>query len=212
VVSGAAATRVAAAAAAGVRVLVTYFSGTVDERDHVHLGGYPGAFRDLLGVRVEEFAPLLPGRTVALAGELGDGMSGRVWTERGRASAGTDVLAAFADGPAAGSPAVTRRAVGDAGGQAWYVATRLDPAGADRLVAALLAGTRAAPVVPGLPPGVEAVRRRAADGTSYLFVLDHPGAGLTLDVRGVDLVTGAASGPGGTLTVAPGAVAVVREG
>ena len=26
--------------------------------DHVRLGGYPGAFRDLLGVRSEEFAPL----------------------------------------------------------------------------------------------------------------------------------------------------------
>jgi beta-galactosidase len=211
VVSEAAAGRVAAAAAAGVRVLVTYFSGIVDERDHVHLGGYPGALRDLLGVRVEEFAPLLPGRDANLAGELGDGLAGRLWTERGRAADGTHVLASFADGPAAGSPAVTRRAVGGTGGEAWYVATRLDAAGADRVVAALLAGTAAAPALAGLPPGVEAVRRRAADGTSYLFVLDHPGTGLTLDVRGVDLVTGAASGPDGTLAVAPGAVAVVRE-
>ena len=40
--------------------LVTYFSGIVDEHDHIRLGGYPGAFRDLLGVRVEEFFPLLP--------------------------------------------------------------------------------------------------------------------------------------------------------
>ncbi|MGF1646283.1 MAG: beta-galactosidase [Kineosporiaceae bacterium] len=212
VVSEAAAGRVAAAVAAGVRVLVTYFSGIVDERDHVHLGGYPGAFRDLLGVRVEEFAPLLPGGSAALAGELGDGLAGRIWTERGRATAGTQVLAWFADGPAAGSPAVTRRAVGEAGGQAWYVATRLDAAGADRVTAALLAGTAAAPVLAGLPPGVEAVRRRAADGTSYLFVLDHPGEGVTLDVRGVDLVTGAACGADSPLTVAPGAVAVVREG
>ena len=44
---------------AGGHVLVTYFSGIVDEHDHVWLGGYPGALRDLLGVRVEEFAPLL---------------------------------------------------------------------------------------------------------------------------------------------------------
>src|SRR5690606_41279736 len=45
----------------GGHLLVTYFSGIVDENDHVRLGGYPGAFRDLLGVRTEEFAPLLPG-------------------------------------------------------------------------------------------------------------------------------------------------------
>ena len=38
--------------ARGGHVLVTYFSGIVDEHDHVRLGGYPGAFRALLGVRV----------------------------------------------------------------------------------------------------------------------------------------------------------------
>ena len=53
---------VAAAAEAGAQVLVTFFSGISDENDHVRLGGYPGAFRDLLGVRVEEFFPLVPGR------------------------------------------------------------------------------------------------------------------------------------------------------
>ena len=49
------------------------------EDDHVRLGGYPGAFRDLLGVRVEEFFPLMPGETVALA----DGRRGSA-LERGR--------------------------------------------------------------------------------------------------------------------------------
>ena len=52
---------------AGGTALVTYFSGIVDENDHVRLGGYPGAFRDLLGVWVEEFFPLAPGQTVHLA-------------------------------------------------------------------------------------------------------------------------------------------------
>ena len=46
---------VAAAAERGATVLVTWFSGIVDEHDRVRLGGYPGAFRDLVGVRVEEF-------------------------------------------------------------------------------------------------------------------------------------------------------------
>ena len=48
--------------ARGGHVLVTYFSGIVDEQDHVRLGGYPGAFRALLGVRSEEFAPLRSSR------------------------------------------------------------------------------------------------------------------------------------------------------
>ena len=61
----------------GGHLVVTYFSGIVDEHDHIRPGGYPGAFRDLLGVRVEEFAPLLAGERVA----LDDGGSADVWTE-----------------------------------------------------------------------------------------------------------------------------------
>ncbi|HEU4534508.1 MAG TPA: beta-galactosidase trimerization domain-containing protein, partial [Polyangiaceae bacterium] len=66
--------RVAAAVAAGASLLVTFFSGIVDEHDHVRLGGYPGAFRELLGVRVEEFAPLAAGARVRL--DLVDGVDG----------------------------------------------------------------------------------------------------------------------------------------
>ena len=32
--------------------MVSFFSGIVDSRDHVRLGGYPGAFRDVLGIVV----------------------------------------------------------------------------------------------------------------------------------------------------------------
>ena len=34
----------------GGHLITTYFSGVVDEHDHVWLGGYPGALRDLLGM------------------------------------------------------------------------------------------------------------------------------------------------------------------
>ena len=80
---------IAAAAEAGAHVLVTYFSGIVDEHDHVRLGGYPGAFRDLLGVRVEEFFPLAAGDVVALS----DGSRATTWTERLTVAADTSVLA-----------------------------------------------------------------------------------------------------------------------
>ncbi len=64
--------------AGGGHLVTTYFSGIVDENDHVWLGGYPGALRDLLGIRIEEFAPLLDGETV----ELDNGGTGTVWTDR----------------------------------------------------------------------------------------------------------------------------------
>ncbi|OQR61626.1 hypothetical protein B6E66_23590 [Streptomyces maremycinicus] len=43
--------RIAAAARSGTSVLVTCFSGIVDAHDHVRLGGCPGAFRELPGIR-----------------------------------------------------------------------------------------------------------------------------------------------------------------
>lgn len=214
-VTDAGAARVAEAAEAGAQVLLTYFSGIVDREDHIRLGGYPGAFRDLLGVRVEEFAPLLAGRTTTLRTPAGspvpalDRVSGTIWSEWLQALPGTDVVATFDDGPAAGDPAVTRRAVGS--GAAWYCATRLDEHGTDAVVAALAEAAGVPPVVPGLPAGVDAVRRRGADGTGWVFLMDHTGQGAQVDLVGTDLVTGEDVGAGRPLVLAPGGVAVVRE-
>src|SRR5579863_236703 len=41
----------------GGTLLVTFFSGIVDQHDHIVLGGYPGELRELLGIYVEEFDP-----------------------------------------------------------------------------------------------------------------------------------------------------------
>ena len=76
-VTDAAVERLREAVEGGATALVTYFSGIVDEHDHVRLGGYPGAFRDLLGIRVEEFLPLRETETVTLS----NGWSADVWTE-----------------------------------------------------------------------------------------------------------------------------------
>ena len=52
----------------GGTALITFFSGIVDPADRVRLGGYPAPWCDLLGLRVEELAPLPDGRTVRLEG------------------------------------------------------------------------------------------------------------------------------------------------
>ena len=38
--------------------LTNFFSGIVNEYDQVYLGGYPGLFRDTLGIIIEEFYPM----------------------------------------------------------------------------------------------------------------------------------------------------------
>ena len=60
--------QLAAVTRRGGTVVIGPFSGIVDLDDHIRLGGYPGAFADLLGVRVEEFSPLLEGDSVPLTG------------------------------------------------------------------------------------------------------------------------------------------------
>ncbi|MFY1701204.1 beta-galactosidase [Micromonospora sp. WMMA1923] len=184
----------------GGTTLVTYFSGIVDEHDHVRPGGYPGAFRDLLGVRTEEFFPLAVGERV----NLDDGGTADVWTELLH-PLGAEVLAGYADGPLPGVPAITRHQLGD--GAAWYVGTRLDRAATTRLLTRLLTDAGVRPAADA-PPGVEVVRRRR-DEQSWLFVVNHTDEAATLAGTGTELLTGHPCT--GELTVAPGEVAVLRE-
>jgi beta-galactosidase len=192
---------VAAAADAGAQVVITYFSGIADLEDHVRLGGYPGAFRELLGVRVEEFFPLRAGEVRALS----TGGTASVWSEDADPR-DAEVLVTYADGPLAGRPAVTRRSIG--AGAAWYLGTLPDDATLGALLGDVAAAAGVEPVAQ-VPPGVEVVRRRAGDGRSWLFVLNPTDAPCEVATSGHDLVADATVGP--TLLVAPGRAAVVRE-
>ncbi|WP_089774067.1 beta-galactosidase [Ruania alba] len=200
------AANVAAAAERGATVLITYFSGIVDENDHARLGGYPGAFRELLGVRTDEFFPLLADERVT----LDDGTTADVWTERVEVTT-AEVVRSFTDGPLPDGPAVTRNAVGE--GAAWYVATRQDEAGTAAVIEQVLAESGVAPAA-ATTPGVEVVRRaeHGEDGgnRSFLFVLNHTDAAATVPATGTDLVSGAEVGE--SVVVPAHGVAVVAEG
>ncbi len=173
------AARVDAAVRAGATVLVTYFSGITDEHDHIRLGGYPGAFRDLLGIRVEELVPLRQGDRVA----LDDGSRADVWTERLHLN-GAEAVATYVDGPLPGVPAVTRHEHGH--GVGWYVATRLDRSSLGELVARVVDEAGVRPVAP-TRPGVELTER--TDGERrWVFAVNHTEEPATIDVRGHDLL------------------------
>ena len=170
----------------GGSLVVGPFSGIVDEHDHVRLGGYPGALREVLGVRVEEFFPLAEGASYPLA----EGGSGRVWSELLHLE-GAEAVRTWADGPLPGTPAVTRHARGD--GTAWYVATTLDDAGLGAVLEQVLTQAGVEPVAQ-VPDGVEVVRRG-----DRLFVLNHTGnpvtvAGTTVDGGGAAVVDAVVQG------------------
>ena len=124
VVPASLASRLTAFVQGGGDLVTTYFSGVVDENDHVWLGGYPGPLRDLLGIRIEEFAPLLDGEQVT----LDNGTTGTLWTDRIDVSTeDVEVLARYTTGDQAGRPAVTWNPTAE--GAAGYVSTRLGPQG-----------------------------------------------------------------------------------
>ncbi|GAA2032230.1 beta-galactosidase [Terrabacter terrae] len=199
-VTDAVADAVAAFAEAGGTVLVTYFSGIVDEFDHVRLGGYPGAFRDLLGVRVEEFSPLREGESVTLS----DGSTAARWSED-LAVVDAEPVLDYASGSYAGQPALTRRALEH--GAAWYVSTALPDATRDAVVDRLVADTDVAPVAVA-NRGLELVRRTGPRGR-FLFAVNHTGGPLTVRTSGRSLLAGTDVGP--VVEVAAGDVVVVHE-
>ncbi|WP_282692607.1 beta-galactosidase [Streptomyces sp. CC208A] len=189
----------------GGTLVVSYFSGIVDEHDAVHPGAHPGALRDVLGLTVDEWSPLLDHQRVGITGPGGAALTGDVWTESVRPR-GAETVWTYADGPAAGGPAVTRNRLGR--GTAWYVSTRLDAASLDAIVGAA-AEDAGVPGRTGLARDVEVVRRAGAHG-HYVFALNHTAAEseVPLDGPGTELLEGARVT--GRLTVPAGAVRVVR--
>jgi beta-galactosidase len=188
--------------AAGGHLLVSYFSGIVDEHDTVHSGPYPGALRDVLGLWIDEFHPLGEGERVSLGGD--EPIAVDVWSEAVVPS-GCEVVLPFASGPDAGRPALTRHRLGS--GVAWYLATRPDADGLARILDLVGAGA-GLPAVPVAPAGVEVVRR-TGDDASWLFLLNHGSSPATVAAGGLDLLTGRSYD--GTVPLPPGAVAVLRE-
>jgi beta-galactosidase len=113
------------------------------------------------------------------------------------------VLAGFTGGRQDGLPALTARRHG--GGSAYYLATVPDDDGARQVLQHLFGAARVEPVLPGLPPTVEAIRRGR-----LLTVINHGDEAVDVEVRGVDAidghaVTGVALQPFGYALVLTGA-------
>jgi beta-galactosidase len=147
---------------------MSFFSGIVDGRDHIRLGGYPAPFRELLGLRIEDFVPMATGETNRLDTTDGESYECDMWADLIHLE-GAESQASYTEDFYADTPAVTRNVFGE--GAAYYLGTRPE----ERYTKSLLqrvceeAGVRPTAEV---PPGVDAVRRRTKDA-SFLFLLNH---------------------------------------
>lgn len=172
----------------GGTLLATYFSGIVDENEHVVLGGYPGHLRKTLGIRVEEWVPL-GDRTnrVRFAGSGGEAVASH-WTEVVHLE-GARPLATYMSDFYAGGPAVTMNLPGQ--GAAYYLSTKLDEAGLTEVLDAVAAQAKVEPVLE-TPQFVEATLREG-EGGRFLFLLNHGAEAATISLgarRGRSVTTG----------------------
>jgi beta-galactosidase len=177
----------------------SYFSGIVGVDDTVPLGAAPGAFRELLGLQIEEFRPLASGQEV----HLSNGGTGTVWTDEISVRT-AEVIATYVDGPSAGEPAVTRNGFGN--GTAWYLSTEFS---SDQLSQALAGAFGDAGIVldPLHDEQVETVVR--TDGIhTFTSYINHGAVRLQIAEGGFDLVTKSESDP---VILEPGAVRVIRR-
>ena len=190
----------------GGHFVTTYQSGIVDLNDHVLLGGYPGAFRDILGIRVEEWAPLLEHESI----KLNDGSIGTMWSEEVDVVGGeVDILRTYTEGDLKGRAAVTRRSTSK--GSASYVSTRLGVEGLQGLLLELLLKADvASPLPESLRNKVEQVIRVAQDGkTEWDFFINRRATEVELKSVHGELVV--ASGNPGIGKLAPSGVSVFRR-
>ncbi|MDR6972760.1 beta-galactosidase [Leifsonia shinshuensis] len=183
---------------AGGTAVISFFSGIVDEDDRVRLGGYPGAFTELLGIRTDEFFPLADGAER----RLDNGATATIWTERIATTTATAV-STYQDGPLEGEPALTVNSFGS--GRAWYLGTDLDHEHLRDLLHEAAIGAGAS-----LPQdhvaGIETVLRRGPEA-DYHFFINHTRLPHTRIISGHELIT---DQPVTSLEVPAGAVRVVR--
>lgn len=160
----------------GGQVVVTYWSGIVNESDLCYQGGFPGPLRAVLGIWSEEIDCLADGEYNRVQG-LADNDIGLKGPYQARHLCelihleGATALASYCDDFYAGRPAVTVNRVG--AGKAWYVTSRNDLAFQRDFFGAIireLALPRALDIP--LPPAVTAHRRTNGDD-EFIFIENY---------------------------------------
>lgn len=191
----------------GGHLLVTFFSGLVDEKTHFGRGGYPALLRDMLGLWVEEWQPYHDEEHNRLTFPNGRSYACGYLAESVHATEAR-TLAVFEQDFFAGQPAVTRNAYGK--GIAYYVATHPEPEFFDYFLDGITAGAGLKTPLT-VARGVEALVREN-EKYRFIFLLNHCETAHVVnspELHGVDLIT--QRSVAGVLELVPRGVAVVMQ-
>ena len=197
----------------GGRLVVTYYTGISDEKDHVWLGGYPGSIRDVVGVRVEEFMPMgndftgVPDRLELSNGAVAHDIADVIGSVDGTAT----VLETFKDDPWTGmdgAPAIVAHTFGE--GRSVYVGARL---GRDSIALSLpeILDSLGMAEAGGNDGRVLHVEREGADGSRFVFSFNRTHETVRVPVEGEVVVSSFADVDGETASIKPNGVIVTKQ-
>ena len=199
----------------GGRLVVTYYTGISDEKDHVWLGGYPGSIRDVVGVRVEEFMPMgddftgVPDRLELSNGAVAHDIADVIGSVDGTAT----VLETFKDDPWTGmdgAPAIVAHTFGE--GRSVYVGARLGRDGIALSLPEILDSLGMAEAG-GNDGRVLHVEREGADGSRFVFSFNRTHETVRVPVEGEVVVSSFVDVDvdGETASIKPNGVIVTKK-
>ncbi|MCG4622151.1 beta-galactosidase [Bifidobacterium pseudocatenulatum] len=197
----------------GGRLVVTYYTGISDEKDHVWLGGYPGSIRDVVGVRVEEFMPMgddftgVPDRLELSNGAVAHDIADVIGSVDGTAT----VLETFKDDPWTGmdgAPAIVAHTFGE--GRSVYVGARLGRDGIALSLPEILDSLGMAEAG-GNDGRVLHVEREGANGSRFVFSFNRTHGTVRVPVEGEVVVSSFADVDGETASIKPNGVIVTKQ-
>ena len=197
----------------GGRLVVTYYTGISDEKDHVWLGGYPGSIRDVVGVRVEEFMPMgddftgVPDRLELSNGAVAHDIADVIGSVDGTAT----VLETFKDDPWTGmdgAPAIVAHTFGE--GRSVYVGARLGRDGIALSLPEILDSLGMAEAG-GNDGRVLHVEREGANGSRFVFSFNRTHETVRVPGEGEVVVSSFADVDGETASIKPNGVIVTKQ-
>lgn len=198
----------------GGTLIVSFFSGIVDENDRVHLGGYPGPLKDVLGIWVEETDALLPGNknkmmVLTPQGSLASEYECSLLCDLLHLQ-GASALAVYGADFYAGYPCLTVNQYGK--GQAYYIASDPEEEMLSDLAGLICDTTNILPPL-DVPKGVEVTRRvSVSQASEFIFVLNHTHTQHTIRLGHMEyceMISGRVLGS--TLTLEPCGVAILKK-
>jgi len=156
----------------GGTFMTTFFSGIVDDRDIVTLGGYPGNLKDILGVWVEETDALFPDMTnevmIDSKGPLQGTYECHLICDIMHCTTAS-VVGTYGKDYYKGTPAITENKVGL--GKAIYIGTELSEELLRKLVLQYCGEKGIEPLAP-YQKDIEIVQREKS-GKRFTFIMNH---------------------------------------